>query len=184
MTTASLKYSLETADQTEIDWSKALQEHRRWLATVIQSRLSDRQAAEDVLQEVVLAAIVQSSRPTDPSKIAPWLYRIALRKVINHHRSTGRRRRLIERAVALGQLQKESVTKIPGEWMMQSEQAITVSQAMESLEPQDRQILLLKYTEDWGYQELSEHLGISIKTVEYRLLKARRALRAKLCETN
>jgi RNA polymerase sigma-70 factor (ECF subfamily) len=55
---------------------------------------------------------------------------------------------------------------------------------MEQLDPQDRQILLLKYTEGWGYQELADHLGISIKTVEYRLLKARKSLRAKLSETN
>jgi len=39
---------------------------------------------------------------------------------------------------------------------------------------------MLKYTEGWGYQELSEHLGITVKTVEYRLVKARRALRAFL----
>jgi RNA polymerase sigma-70 factor (ECF subfamily) len=42
--------------------------------------------------------------------------------------------------------------------------------------------LLLKYKEGWGYQELAEHLGITVKTVEYRLLKARRALRALLGE--
>lgn len=174
---------MESSNWSEIDWPKALQENRSWLATVIQSRLSDRQAAEDVLQEVALAAIVQTSRPTDPAKIAPWLYRIALRKVINHHRSTGRRKRLMERAVALGQLQSDCVDSNPGEWLLKSEVSVGVSSAMERLDPQDKQILLLKYTQGWGYQELSEHLGISIKTVEYRLLKARKSLRAALNES-
>lgn len=167
------------ADST-IDWGQAVEKHRRWLATVIRSRLSDPDAAEDVLQEVALAAIKQSSRPTDPSKVAPWLYRIALRKVINHHRVTGRRRRLLEGAIAAGRAEEESRENAPGEWMMRQETIGSVEDGLSKLEAQDRQLLMLKYSEGWGYQELSEHLGISMKTVEYRLLKARRALRAQL----
>ena len=163
-----------------IDWGQALETHRRWLATVIRSRLADPDAAEDVLQEVALAAIKQSSRPTDPSKVAPWLYRIALRKVINHHRVTGRRRRLLEGAIAAGRVEEESRECLPGEWMMRQEASGSVEDGLRKLEAQDRQLLMLKYSEGWGYQELSDHLGISIKTVEYRLLKARRALRAQL----
>jgi RNA polymerase sigma factor (sigma-70 family) len=180
MNAAVLKSPMESSIWPEIDWPKALQDNRSWLATVIGSRLADRQAAEDVLQEVVLAAIGQSSRPTDPSKVAPWLYRIALRKVINHHRSTGRRKRLMERATALGQLKSDCVHTQPGDWLLKAERAANVKVAMDHLDDQDRQILLLKYSEGWGYQELAEHLGISIKTVEYRLLRARNALRSRL----
>ncbi|MCU0719946.1 MAG: RNA polymerase sigma factor [Pirellula sp.] len=181
MSELALRYSMEESVMT-IDWAKALDSHRRWLETVISSRLSDRQAAEDVLQEVALAAISQRSRPVDPEKVAPWLYRIALRKVINHHRVTGRRRRLIEGVVAKGPGPEELVAPAPGEWLMKEENDKAVQRAMSQLRPQDRQLLLLKYTEGWGYQDISEHLGISIKTVEYRLLKARRALRAKLTD--
>ena len=165
-----------------IDWAQALEINRRWLATVVHARLADHQAAEDVLQEVALAAIRQTSKPTDPTKVAPWLYRIALRKVINHHRSTGRRRKLIDGAIAAGRATELAREPAPGEWLMQMESRHNVSTELKRLEPQDRQILLLKYTEGWGYQELSEHLGITIKTVEYRLLKARRALRAFLSD--
>ena len=165
-----------------IDWAQALEANRRWLATVIHARLADHQAAEDVLQEVALAAIRQTSKPTDPTKVAPWLYRIALRKVINHHRSTGRRRKLIDGAIAAGRAIELAKEPTPGEWLMQLESRNNLSTVMNRLEPQDRQILMLKYTEGWGYQELSEHLGITIKTVEYRLLKARRALRAFLSD--
>jgi RNA polymerase sigma factor (sigma-70 family) len=163
-----------------IDWAKALESHRRWLETVVSARLADRQAAEDVLQEVALAAITQTSRPVDPAKVAPWLYRIALRKVINHHRSTGRRKRLLSNAVDAGRGSEHSNAPEPGEWLMMKEDDSEVQQALSQLSTQDRQILLLKYTEGWGYQDLAEHLGITVKTVEYMLLKARRALRAKL----
>lgn len=180
MTVASMRFPYEDLAPTPIDWGKAWEEHRRWLATVIRARLADREAAEDVLQEVATAAISQLSRPTDPSKIAPWLYRVALRQVINHHRANGRRRRLVQGAIAAGHGTETSRDIEPGEHLLRQEESKSLSEALQHMDPQDRQLLLLKYTEGWGYQELSQHLGISIKTVEYRLLKARKALRAAI----
>ena len=183
MNVAALRFPMENQPRSNIDWAKALEDNQSWLATVIHSRLADSQAAEDVLQEVALAVISQPSRPTDPTKVSPWLYRIALRKVINHHRSNGRRKRLIHGAIAAGRAHEHSAELAPGEWLMRTENMTNMATVMETLDPHDRQLLMLKYTEGWGYLDLSEHLGISIKTVEYRLLKARKALRARIGES-
>lgn len=180
MTAVTLGFPVQNQSESTIDWGQALESNRRWLATVIRSRLADPDAAEDVFQEVALAAIRQSSRPTDPSKVAPWLYRIALRKVINHHRVAGRRKRLLEGAIAAGRVEEYSRECAPGEWMLKDEASSSVADGLTRLEAPERQLLMLKYTEGWGYQELADHLGISIKTVEYRLLKARRALRSRM----
>ena len=48
------------------------------------------------------------------------------------------------------------------------------------LAPRDREILLLKYTESWSYQQLSDRLGISETAVEARLHRARGRLRREL----
>lgn len=173
-----MRFSAQELSDSPIDWGKAWEEHRRWLATVIRSRLADREAAEDVLQEVAVAAIGQRSRPTDPSKVAPWLYRVALRQVVNHHRATGRRRRLHDGVAQTGGGSHAAREPEPGEWLMQQEVCQSLSEGLRRVDPLDRQLLLLKYTEGWGYQQLSQYLGISMKTVEYRLLKARKALRA------
>ncbi len=165
----------------QIDWGEAIEKNRRWLSTVVRSRLADREAAEDVLQEVALAAVSQANKPSDPTKIAPWLYRVALRKIVNHHRTTGRRKKLIDGAIGVGMGSEISSEETPGEWLMKQESNRQVAEAMRFLHEHDREILLLKYTEGWGYQELADRLGVSVKTIEYRLLKARRALRAKLC---
>ncbi|MFM8260920.1 MAG: RNA polymerase sigma factor [Pirellula sp.] len=83
---------------TQLDWGSIFESHRRWLATIVRARLADPEAQADVLQDVALAVISQANRPESPDKIAPWLYRITLRKIVNHHRATGRRRRLMESA--------------------------------------------------------------------------------------
>jgi RNA polymerase sigma-70 factor (ECF subfamily) len=177
MPTITASVISDESESVALDWSAMLAEHRGWLGTVIRSRLRDAAAAEDVLQEVSLAVLKQSNRPERAEKVAPWLYRIAVRKVINYQRHAGRRRKLLagfveERGESAG-FEKSA----PGEWLLQKEQSNQVSRAMEYLDPGDRQILMLKYTEGWGYRELAEHLGTTIKTVEYRLLRARQSLR-------
>ncbi len=180
MTPTSAPVSSAQGTIAALDWGALLTEHRGWLLTVIRSRLRDSAAADDVLQEVSLAVLKQSNRPEQADKVAPWLYRIAVRKVINYHRHVGRRRKLLdgfvdERGPAAG-LEKTA----PGEWLLKNEQANQVTRAMEFLDAGDRQILMLKYTQGWGYRDLAEHLGTTIKTVEYRLLRARQSLREAL----
>ena len=68
----------------------------------------------------------------------------------------------------------------PGAWLFRKEQSQTVSRALNHLNASDRELLLLKYTEGWGYRELAERLGVTVKTIEYRLLRARDGLRQQL----
>ena len=58
----------------EIDWQAALAEHDRWLRTVIRARLGEPQAVDEVMQEVSLAAVKQSSPLSDPTKVASCPY--------------------------------------------------------------------------------------------------------------
>ena len=55
-----------------------------------------------------------------------------------------------------------------------------VRAAMSRLPKRDAEILMLKYNEDWSYQAIAEHLGISHSAVEARLHRARQRLRTEL----
>jgi RNA polymerase sigma-70 factor (ECF subfamily) len=39
---------------------------------------------------------------------------------------------------------------------------------------------MLKYTENWTYQQMADHLGVPVRNIEYRLLHARQHLRRAL----
>ena len=60
--------------------------------------------------------------------------------------------------------------------------------AASALEPvgviavRDREILLLKYTENWNYGKIASHLGISHSAIEARLHRARGRLREQLVQ--
>ena len=65
MTVAAMRSLIVGQFKASIDWAEALEINQRWLATVVHASLADRQAAEDVLQEVALAAIRQNLSRAD-----------------------------------------------------------------------------------------------------------------------
>lgn len=166
---------------TNVDWQTALAAHDRWLRTVVLARVGERAAVDEVMQEVALAAVRQQAPLTDPAKVGPWLYRVAIVQSLLHRRKLGRRRKLSERyAEAVRPTEESHHEPDPLEWLLADERRKLIRQSLRRLHPRDREILLLKYTEDWSYQQLAQHLGVSHSAVEARLHRARARMRREL----
>jgi RNA polymerase sigma-70 factor (ECF subfamily) len=164
-----------------VDWPALLAEHARWLRTVVLARVSDHAAVDDVMQEVATSAIAKGHQLRDPASAAPWLYRLAVVAALQYRRRQGRRRKLIDR-FAERQPPTDCDTREadPLDWLLADERKSLVRQALSRLPKRDAEILLLKYTEDWPYHKLAEHLGLSISAVEARLHRARQKMRKAL----
>ena len=159
-----------------IDWATALARHDRWLRTVVLARLGERQAVDEVMQEVSLAAVAQAAPLADPSKLGAWLYRLAVRQVLLYRRGRGRHRKLAgryARRVESGHGPAAGSGPDPLGWLLADERADLVRRALARLPPRDAEVLSLKYTEHWSYRELAAHLGVSEAAVEARLHRAR-----------
>jgi RNA polymerase sigma-70 factor (ECF subfamily) len=158
-----------------------LAEHDRWLRTVVAARLRESQAVDEVMQEVALAAVRQAAPLADAGKVAPWLYRLAVRQALLFRRTCGRRRRMAGR---YEDQQREGTRPQhepdPLAWLLAQERREQVRVALLRLPTRDAEILLLKYTEDWSYQQIAVRLGVSESAVEARLHRARRRLREEL----
>ena len=168
-----------------IDWQAALAQHDRWLRTIVLARVRERQAVDDVMQEVALAAVKQAAPLADAAKVAPWLYRLAVRQALLYRRKCGRRRRLQENYENQQERHQEnghageSILEPLG-WLLSDERQALVRQALGRIAARDREILLLKYTENWNYGQIATHLGISHSAIEARLHRARHRLREQL----
>jgi len=164
-----------------IDWPCVLAENDRWLRTVIYARLGEPQAVDEVMQEVSLAAVRQKAPINDSKKVAAWLYRLAVTQTLLHRRKLGRRRKLVDRYAQRYQpTEQDNRQADPLSWLLSEERRQKVRSAVKRLVRRDAEILLLKYTEDWSYQDLAGHLGISESAVEARLHRARQRLRTEL----
>jgi RNA polymerase sigma-70 factor (ECF subfamily) len=171
----------QPSDPTTIDWGAELARHDRWLRCVVAARLGEQQGVDEVLQEVGLAAIRQQAPIHDATKIAPWLYRLAVTQSLLYRRKMGRKRKLVERYAERvrpsGEVGGDAL-----EWLLGDERRKQVRAALKRLPPRDAEILLLKYAEDWSYVEIARRLDTTDSAVETRLHRARAKLREQLQE--
>jgi len=165
------------------DWAAALAQNGRWLRTVVSARLGERQAVDEVMQEISLAAVAQRTPLADASKLAAWLYRLAILKVLMYRRRSGRQRKLLGRYSEQVRCSAEPSEGEPLGLLLEDERAELVRQAMSRLPRREAEVLLLKYSENWSYRQLAEHLGQTEAAIESRLHRARQRLRAELART-
>ena len=164
-----------------IDWPAELERHGRWLRTVALARVGDATAADDILQEVAAAAVHKGHQLRDPSRVGAWLYRLAVIGALQYRRRQGRRKRLVERyADRVAPTESNSRERDPLDWLLADERKVLVRQALACMPRRDAEMLLLKYSEDWSYRQVAEHLGVSESAVEARLHRARQRLRGEL----
>jgi RNA polymerase sigma-70 factor (ECF subfamily) len=155
-----------------------MEAHGRWLRLVVLARLGEPQAVEEVLQELALAAVAARRVPDEPQRVPAWLYRLAVRQALLYRRKHGRQRRLMGRYA--DRLDPSGIAPDPLHWLLRDERAHLVREALARLAPQDAEILLLKYAENWTAPELAARLGVSVAAVEARLHRGRQRLRAAL----
>jgi RNA polymerase sigma-70 factor (ECF subfamily) len=163
-----------------IDWPAMLAKHDRWLRTVVLARIGELHGVDEVLQEVSLAAVAQKAPLHDATKVAPWLYRLAVTQSLLYRRKQGRRRKLTDRYAERYRPTEADCRPDPLAWLLADERRKLVRKALARLSQRDAEILLLKYTEDWSYRDLAAHLGTSESAVEARLHRARARLRQEL----
>ena len=167
-----------------IDWGAALGAHGRTLRLAILARVRDRHAADEVMQEVALAAVAQKAPIRDLARLGAWLRQLAVRQAMLYRRGRGRRNRLAERharRISPSDLEKSAD---PLDWLVRDERSGLVRQALARLPARDTEVLLLKYLEGWDYRRLAEHLGTTESAIEARLHRARKRLRGELAAEN
>lgn len=124
--------------------------------------------AEDLLQETMLKAI-RGIHGYDPSRpFTAWLVGIAARVVADGRRVTPRARTL------------EVVEPMVDAPAPESDDAERVHRAMDRIDPVTRTILLLRYTEDFSWDEIAQLVGMGREAVKKRLMRGREELRAML----
>lgn len=134
----------------------------------------DPDAAEDIAQETILAA-VHSLRQFDWRRpIGPWLHRIVVNRSLDYLRARERQLDLDERSVGHGTTTSVDVG------LDALGQGIVA--ALEELEPTDRAIVVLRHLLDYRSREIGRLLEMRPTTVRTRLSRAIAQLRQSLAE--
>jgi len=162
-----------------LDWAQSLAEHQPWLRRVIAARTGEPAAVEEVWQQVALAAVEQRWPLTDATKVGPWLHRLAVVACARYRRQLGRGRKALA-GWAEVRRHASGPPADPLGWLMRQERLVLARDALARLDGRDAEVLLLKYSERWSYRKIAEHMGITEKAVDCRLLRARERMRQEL----
>lgn len=152
-----------------------VQKYRREAFTHALALLGNPDDALDACQDAFVKAFAAIPRLADLPQFYPWFYCILRNRCLNllARRQTSERYRAAEQIDAAGVVDGEN----PGSLLESAEDQRRVRRALESLQPEHREILLMKYMQDHCYEEIAAILGIPRGTVMSRLYYARTALR-------
>src|SRR5205814_5556996 len=73
--------------------------HGSWLRAVVIARLRGLEGADDVMQDVAMAAVRNWDTLRTAANAKPWLYRLTVRAALMHRRTLGRARKRIKEAI-------------------------------------------------------------------------------------
>ena len=163
------------------DPKEALRLHGSWLRAVAIARLRGSEGADDVMQDVAMAAVRNWDTLRTNTAAKPWLYRLTVRAALMHRRTLGRARRRITEASETSRARhgatSTSAETDPLDALLATERFAQLRQAMKSLPAKDVEMLLLKHVDDRSYQDIAACMGVTAGVVQMRLFRARQKLR-------
>lgn len=147
--------------------------------------------ALDAAQESFMRVFRSLSTFKGDSTFSTWLYRIANNIVLDELRKRRRRPLVVMSTDAFvageeGEHPLEfsgPASQQPEEQVVWAERRREIEQALQSISPEHRHILLLRDVEGFSYEEIAEMLNLNPGTVKSRLNRARLAVRERLCST-
>lgn len=162
--------------------------YQRRLLAVVVGMVRNPEDAREIVQDTFVRAFRNLEGFKGDSSFYTWLYRIAVNRAIDLRRRTSRHQSTeFDESVATGEEFTISAGGAAGsgdpfEAVRNRELGRKIGEAIESLTPDHRAVILLREIEGLSYEEISEVMDCSLGTVMSRLHYARKKLQAKLKE--
>lgn len=153
------------------DFDTVYAEHAQRVYAFLAYRTGDPQLAEDLLADTFERAF-RARAKYDRSRGAAWLYTIGLNVLRDNARRRSAEARAVERAT---ELVPASTAPAFG-----FEDRDEVMRALDDLSPEEREAVALRYGADLTVPEIAAATGQPLTTIEGRIYRSLRKLRAKL----
>ena len=173
----------------EAAFSELIDLYERRVFALIYRMVGRREEAEDLTQDVFLQAFRAIDRFRGDAKLSTWLFRVAVNLTKNRLKYTARRGGDSKQDVdalndrsSFGQAQGVSVGGVdrPDELVQGHQLEQIVRRAMMELEPDFRQLVVLRDVEDLSYDEIVAVTGLRKGTVKSRIHRGRAQLKQRV----
>jgi RNA polymerase sigma-70 factor, ECF subfamily len=151
--------------------------HLRSAYAVALAQLGEEAEAEDAAQDAFMTALQRLETCSDPERFSSWLLGIV------RNRARDRRRRMrVRDALPLEAAGAAAGRDDPLADAERAELRADLLDALATLTPAQREIVLLFDLEGFSHREIAARLGISEGSARVQLFHGRRALRARLAD--
>lgn len=147
------------------------QEHRSRLRGYIAKRVRDRDAVDDIVQEVFLKVNANLHSVKSHSSISAWLYRIAANAIADHYRAQKPWEELSDE-VAAPELEQDFIAEL----------ATCLQPFIAELPESYRTALVLSEIEGLPQRKVADLLNISLSGAKSRVQRGREKLRQRLLD--
>lgn len=147
------------------------QEHRSRLRGYIAKRVRDRDAVDDILQEVFLKVNASLHSVKSHGSISAWLYRIAANAIADHYRAQKPWEELADE-MAAPEPERDFIAEL----------ATCLQPLIAELPESYRTALLLSEIDGLPQREVAERLNISLSGAKSRVQRGREKLRQRLLD--
>ncbi|HHS50710.1 MAG TPA: sigma-70 family RNA polymerase sigma factor [candidate division Zixibacteria bacterium] len=151
--------------------------HKRRAYYTALGMIGDSDAALDLTQDAWVAAFRSIDSFRDGEPFYPWYHRI----LVNHCKNFLRHRKVVDRVIA-GSIDEERFSDLEGtvfapeSLLEERETKELIWSAIESLPPEQREVIVLTHFEEHSYEEIAELTGVPKGTVMSRLFYARKKI--------
>lgn len=154
-------------DSLELDFARAVREHKSTIYTVCYMFSKDEDEVADLFQDILVNLWKGFAKFRGESSAKTWIYRVSLNTCISAERKKKRRGETVPLDMNIN-LFDDSVEDMKQIRMLQNR--------VSRLGPFDRAIVLL-WLENMSYDEIGAIVGITAKNVSVRLFRIKEQLR-------
>ena len=151
-----------------------IDEYGEGIKRLIFTYVKNHSTTDDIFQEFLIKVYKTINGFKGESKLKTWLYRIAINCCKDHLRSP------IHRILSLNTMFSFKIEKSAEDALIHKEQKTRVAEAVLSLPTKYREIIILRYYQNFSIQQISDTLHINDSTVKTRISRGKSKLQQKL----
>lgn len=165
-------------------FKRFIEQHQKFVINVCYKFVNNADDANDISQEVFIEVFRTINKFRSESKISTWLYRISVNRSINFLRDNKKYRETERYSVDPGIISKFSSgsDNTADAGYINNERKLILDKAIDSLPEKQKTVFILNKKEALSSKEISEILGLSVKSVESLIARAKTNLQKILIE--
>jgi RNA polymerase sigma-70 factor (ECF subfamily) len=161
-------------------FSRLKQKYHDAIFNLIYRMIWEKDEVEDLTQEAFIKAFASLSTFNNEYAFSTWLYKIATNNCIDYIRKKKLQTFSIDKPIESKEsdfsFELPDSTYEPDKAMISSQRKKLLEDAINSLPPKYRQVIVMRHQEDLEYQEIAQILKLPLGTVKAHIFRAREML--------